>query len=165
MESVNPFLDNIENYKDINQRISDYQNQIETIKRDLERKTKILVESQANYKKAMEKKAKELIESCTHLNSDGQTAIDKTHTDILIQVDNKLIKHSYCSLCGQKFKTGETELEPIKKQAIINNTIDYVFDDHGEFVDTMDFDPNFDTFKFLDDTQGYYNRSRGKSFR
>jgi hypothetical protein len=155
MESVNPFLDNIEKYKDIQQHINDYQYQIEAIKRDLEAKVKMLVESRANHKKAMELQAKKLLKSCTHLNAEGQPAIDKTHSGILSQVNDKLISYSYCGLCGEKFKTGESDITPASKQNIINSTIDYLFDDEGEFVDTVEFDPNFDSKTFLDSTTGF----------
>lgn len=158
MKPTNPFLDNIVEYQSINQRINDYQYHIEAIKRDLEAKTKMLIESRTNHKKAMEAKAKKLIDSCTHLDENEQPSIDKTHSDILTQIDNKLIKHSYCSLCGHKFKTGETEITPLTKQTIIDHSIDYTFDDGDGFVDTMEFNVNFDSIRFLDGTNDYFGK-------
>ena len=158
MKPINPFLDRLVEYSSIQTNILDYQNQIEAIKRDLERKTKMLVDSRTNYKKAMELKAKELLATCTHTNADDTPSIDKTHSDILTQIDDKLIKHSYCSLCGAKVKTGETNIDVIKKEVIINNTVDYMFDDEGDFVDTMDFDINFSNYKFIDGTKDYFGK-------
>jgi hypothetical protein len=155
MESVNPFLDNIEKYKDIQEHINDYQHQIEAIKRDLATKVNMLVESRANHKKAMELQAKELLKMCTHFNAEGQPAIDKTHSGILSQVNDKLISYSYCGLCGEKFKTGESDITPVLKQKMINISIDNLFDDEDEFVDTVEFNPEFDNQKFLDITDEF----------
>jgi hypothetical protein len=152
MKSANPFLYRLEEYSSIQTNILDYQNEIEAIKRDLESKVKMLLESRINYKKSMELKSKEILATCTHTNADDTPSIDKTHSDILTQIDDKLIKHSYCSLCGAKFKTGETNIDVIKKEVIINNTVDYMFDDEGDFVETISFDPNFDSNSFFNTT-------------
>lgn len=163
-ESVNPFLDTRDRYQEIYTNIKDYEYQIEAIKRDLERKTKILVESRTNYKKALELKAQELKSSCTHKNADGKFAIDKTHDTIMVPMDNGFIQHSYCGLCGLKFKSGEVVVPKEELQKRIKVDLDkagamfteYYLEDDSNFVDTIEFDINFKTEPFLDATKNYF---------
>ncbi len=163
-QSVNPFLDTREKYQEIYSNIKDYEHQIEAIKRDLESKTKMLVESRINYKKALEQKAEQLKSSCTHKNADGNYANDKTHDSIIVPIEGGYVKHSFCAICGVKFKSGEVvipkeELEKkikadLEKSAI--ETGNYYLEDDDNFVETMEFDPNFLTQNFLDVTKDYF---------
>lgn len=163
-QSVNPFLDTRDKYQEIYTNIKDYEHQIEAIKRDLERKTKMLVESRTNYKRTLENKAQELKASCTHKNADGKFAIDKTHDTIMVPMDDGFIQHSYCGLCGVKFKSGEVVIPKEELQKRIKVDLDkagsmfteYYLEDDSNFVDTIEFDINFKTEPFLDATKNYF---------
>lgn len=163
-QSVNPFLDTRDKYQEIYVNIKDYEHQIEALKRDLERKTKMLVDSRMNYKKAMTERAEQLKATCTHKNADGKFAIDKTHDTIMVPMDNGFIQHSYCGLCGLKFKSGEVVIPKEELQKRIKVDLDkagsmyteYYLEDDNDFVETMEFDPTFVTDKFLDATKNYF---------
>lgn len=156
-QSVNPFLENMDKYQELYLNITDYGHQIEAIKRDLERKTKMLVESRTNHKKALELKAQELKSSCTHKNAAGKFAIDKTHDTIMVPMDNGFIQHSYCGLCGVKFKSGEVVIPKEELQKRMKVDLDkagtmfteYYLEDDNNFVETIEFDPNFKIDNFM----------------
>lgn len=157
--SVNPYIEGRKKEIELNKRRKLLENDIEFIKRDLENKTKALLESTVNHITVYDTQIKEIKDSCTHLNEDGTMASSLTHKDILIPVEGGYKKQHFCEFCGAKFDGGFIEVKysspyhPIEQyeHSIDDDDVEILFSDVN-----LTFDPNFNTNEFLGKTFRFF---------
>jgi hypothetical protein len=161
--SVNPYIEGRKKEIELNKRRKLLENDIEFIKRDLENKTKALLESRVNHITVYNTQIKEIKDSCTHLNEDGTMASSLTHKDILIPVEGGYKKQNFCEFCGAKFDGGFIEVKSVKQYQQIEQYEHSIDDDDDDddveilFSDVnLTFDPNFNTNEFLGKTFRFF---------
>lgn len=159
MSDVNPYIEGRKKEMELNERKKLVENDLEFLKRDLEAKTKMLVESKQNHAKAYDKQIAEIKKSCTHKDEEGNLATSLTHKDILIPVEGGYKRQHFCELCGSKFDGGFIQAKVEK-----NKPIDYIsyldelkVDSIELFDDNLIFDPDFNSTNFLNNTMTYFN--------
>jgi hypothetical protein len=160
MSDINPYIEGRNKEVELNQRKKLVENDIEFIKRDLESKTKMLIESRKNHVEAYNKQIAELKASCTHKDENGNPATSLTHKDIMIPVVGGYKKHHFCELCGGKFEGAFIEVKVTPNQPIeyISSYFDELKVDGMElFSDNLEFDPDFNSTDFLSTTMTYFN--------
>ena len=158
--SVNPYIEGRKKEIEINQRKKLVVNDIEFIKRDLESKTKALLESRKNHVESYDKQIAELKASCTHTDIDGNPATSLTHKDIMIPVDGGYKRQHFCELCGGKFDGGFIEVKVTPNQPIeyISYFDELKLDGGMElFSDNLEFDADFNSTDFLSTTMAYFS--------
>lgn len=169
-ESVNPFLEGSKELEKIVDQINEYGSQIEYIKRDLERKQKMLIESRINHKSALEAMANKIKASCTHKLENGDLAVSLTHKDILVpSSDNsEYIRYSFCELCGAKFMAAKVKIDKPKNVGNSYIATDEFLREYGASFDddhdTLQFDPNFNVQNFLTQTETYFGHNGDTTF-
>ena len=156
--SINPYIEGRKKEIELNQRKKLVENDIEFIKRDLESKTKMLLESRKNHVESYDKQITELKASCTHKDEEGNPATSLTHKDILLPVDGGYKRQYFCELCGGKFDGGFIEVKVTPNQPQYQPYLDELkFDDYEILGDNLMFNPDFDSTDFLTNTMTYFN--------
>jgi hypothetical protein len=156
--SVNPYIECRKKEIELNQRKKAVENDIEFIKRDLESKTKMLLESRKNHAESYNKQIAELKASCTHTDEEGNPATSLTHKDIMIPVDGGYKRQHFCELCGGKFDGGFIAVEVKQNQPQYQLYHDELkFDDYDILGDNLLFNPDFDSTDFLTNTMTYFS--------
>ena len=160
MSDINPYIEGRKKEMELAQRKKLVENDIEFIRRDLESKTKMLLESRKNHVQSYDKQIAELKASCTHMDEDGNPATSLTHKDILVPVEGGYKRQHFCELCGGKFDGGFIEVKVTPNQPIEFLTyLDELNVDRGEALldDNLIFDPNFNSDNFLTNTMNYFD--------
>jgi hypothetical protein len=159
MSDINPYIEGRNKEIELNQRKKLVENDIEFIKRDLESKTKMLIESRKNHVEAYDKQIAELKASCTHKDENGNPATSLTHKDIMIPVEGGYKRHHFCELCGGKFEGAFIEVKVTPNQPIeyISYFDELKVDGMELFSDNLEFDPDFNSTDFLSTTMTYFN--------
>lgn len=156
--SVNPYIEGRKKEIELNQRKKVVENDIEFIKRDLESKTKMLLESRKNHVESYDKQIAELKASCTHIDEAGNPATSLTHKDILLPVEGGYKRQHFCELCGGKFEGTFIEMKVKPNQPLYQPYLDELkFDDYEILGDNLLFNPNFDSTDFLTNTMTYFS--------
>lgn len=155
--SINPYIEGRKKEIELNQRKKLVENDIEFIKRDLESKTKMLLESRKNHVESYDKQIAELKASCTHKDEEGNPATSLTHKDILLPVDGGYKRQHFCELCGGKFDGGFIEVKVKPNQPQYELFLDELKLDDEILGDNLMFNPNFDSTDFLTNTMTYFN--------
>jgi hypothetical protein len=156
--SVNPYIEGRKKEIELNQRKKVVENDIEFIKRDLESKTKMLLESRKNHVESYDKQIAELKASCTHTDEEGNPATSLTHKDILLPVEGGYKRQHFCELCGGKFQGSFIAVEVKPNQPQYQPYLDELkFDDYEILGDNLMFNPNFDSTDFLTNTMTYFS--------
>lgn len=156
--SVNPYIEGRKKEIELNQRKKVVENDIEFIKRDLESKTKMLLESRKNHVESYDKQIAELKASCTHTDEEGNPATSLTHKDILLPVEGGYKRQHFCELCGGKFEGAFIEMKVKPNQPLYQPYLDELkFDDYEILGDNLLFNPNFDSTDFLTNTMTYFS--------
>lgn len=159
MSDINPYIEGRKKEIELNERKKLVENDLEFIKRDLENKSRMLVESRKNHVQSYDKQIAEIKASCTHKDEAGNPAVSLTHKDILVPVEGGYKRQHFCELCGAKFDGAfiEVEIKP-------NHPIEYLgyldelrVDGMELLDDNLTFDPSFDSDKFLTNTMTYFS--------
>ena len=160
MSDINPYIEGRKKEIELNQRKKVVENDIEFIKRDLESKTKMLLESKKNHFESYDKQIAELKASCTHTDEEGNPATSLTHKDIMVPVEGGYKRQHFCELCGGKFDGGFIEVKVTPNQPIEYLTYFDSLKIDGDDVlvdDNLEFDPDFDSTNFLSTTMTYFS--------
>lgn len=157
--SVNPYIEGRKKEIELNQRKKLVENDIEFIKRDLESKTNMLLESRKNHVKSYEEQIAEIKASCTHMNEEGNPATSLTHKDILIPTDGGYHAQHFCELCGARFIG---KFIPVEKPKEVGTAYLTFFDelrleDEIGLIDNIEFNPYFNSSQFLETTATYFS--------
>jgi hypothetical protein len=159
MSDVNPYIEGRKKEIELNERKRLVENDIEFIKRDLETKSRMLVESRKNHVQSYDKQIAEIKASCTHKDEEGNPAVSLTHKDILVPVEGGYKRQHFCELCGAKFDGAfvEVELKPYQTTEHLSYIDGLRVDDMELFNDNLTFDPNFNSDNFLSTTMSYFS--------
>jgi len=159
MSDINPYIEGRKKEIELNQRKKLVENDIEFIKRDLEAKTKMLLESRKNHIESYQEQINEIKKSCTHKQEDGSLATSLTHKDILVPVEGGYKTQHFCELCGVKFDGDliKVDVKPELSNDFISYINEHSIGDMELFDDNLIFDPNFNSNDFLSTTMTYFS--------